>query len=158
MFHVPCRPSCAAAWPAPPNNNNYFTQGPLRLTQQVDSLRRGLLPPLWGEGFASLPSDSCPSQSQPSRPIPSGHYILEYGRPGNLSVVFRSCPWRVGGRVWVRRGASGCVWADLRASGHAPAVPVRCPYGARAVPVRCPLRCPLAGLAQLENVRAIKVL
>ena len=57
------------------NNNNYVISRSVCFIFAKRQIRRGFLPPFWGGWEASQPTDSCPTLSQLSRPIPSRHHI-----------------------------------------------------------------------------------
>ena len=54
-------------------NSNFLLRLPVS-TRHVDTPRRGPLPPMLGGNPAGQPSDVRAPQTQPSRPITSGHY------------------------------------------------------------------------------------
>ena len=63
------------------NNNNHFILGRSVSPSKWTHCGEGFSP-LWGGGFV-MPTIR-PTLSQLSRPMRSSHYILDYGRPGNL--------------------------------------------------------------------------
>ena len=63
------------------SNNNHFILGRSVSPSKWTHCGEGFSP-LWGGGLV-MPTIR-PSLSQRSRPMPSSHYILEYGRPGNI--------------------------------------------------------------------------